>query len=152
MELRRCHAEASTSRALVALLAPIALYVYYAVTFVSKGYSLPRDNEFLVAALTTPLQIMGHVAVLLWMWRLWPPAWEVLWHGPYLVTSKDDTLFLPGNRQLALSEITAVSVHRGFWTKEAVIETRHERASFAADFMTVNSDQRLRELAKAPAT
>lgn len=131
---------------------PVAVCAFYVVSASEKGYSLPRDAELLVAALTTPLQTMGFGALVFWIWRFWPPAWEAVWYGPYLVTSKDDTLFLPRNRQLALSEVTAVSVQRGFWTKVAVIETLHDRVSFAALFMTESSDQRLRELAPKSAS
>jgi hypothetical protein len=148
MELRRCHAKAATGRAIVALLMPLAFYLFIIVNFAVKGYSLSHDVEFIMGALTTPKALMGHGAILFWVWRIWPPAWEALWHGPYLVTSKDETLFLPRDQQLALSDVTSVDLHRNLWgNKVAVIEMRRGRVSFAADFMTKNSEQRFLALA-----
>jgi hypothetical protein len=110
----------------------------------AKGYSSP-DIGALVAA--KPSLVPGALALLFWVWRYYPPAVIALWDGPHLVTANSRTLFLPQQRELPLTEIVSVDVHRSFWRKSVDVRTSSEVVSFSALFVPEADDEQLRQLA-----
>jgi hypothetical protein len=144
---RTCHASVDTSRAVIALLFPVASIIASVVAFQSKGYD-PADYLILLRSgeLSWFRQGLGWLCLIGWVWRYFPPAWLALWDGPCIVSSDEYTLFLPSSIKVRLVDVIGITLCRDFFRKEAVVETSNGRFAFSLIFVSESSDSQLKAL------
>jgi hypothetical protein len=147
-----CYAYADRLRAAVALLFPAGAVAVTCFALFSKGYS-PLDIPALVRAgeLSWPSQALSWSALVFWLIRYYPPAWQALVDGPCLVIGDEQSLFFPGPRRIARDQILAVRVQRDLLRKLARFETADGRTlRLSLLFVRRDCDALLRSLAPAP--
>jgi len=104
---RKCHVHPDKLRAALAIAAP--LLPLGGLVYDMRADGLSPWEYFVLLASTVPEALVTFVVLMgYWIYRYWPPAIEALECGSCLVHEKSGRLYLAGNRDLALDELSEI--------------------------------------------